>query len=191
MNENEEMPKLEPVASGKVKKKNFFERFSDTMFEQKDTGTIRTYLFNDIIKPTFKRFTMDIVTEFLSQLLYGGPRPGNTNNTGPYVNYRYSSNVSRQAPVANNRSVSGLDIFDFGKIDYGSRKEAYDVLDQMYDLLSRYDLVRVSQFYDLSGCTTDNVQAQKFGWMDLSGADVVQTFGGRYYIRLPKPYPLD
>lgn len=186
--------KLQPVVTGetKVKRKTFLEKFGDIILEEKDPGTVGEYLCKDIVKPTIKKFIYEMVTETLSQLLYGGSAPNSTRTTGTYVNYKNQYVASRPSPqVTNSSVVSGIDVFSFEKIMFSSKSDALAVLDQMYDLLGRYDLVRVSQFYDLSNYTTDNTQAYKFGWIDLSGAEVVRDFSGGYYIKLPKPYPLD
>ena len=191
MNEEENVERLEPVVKGKirVKKPSFFERLYNAVFEQRDAGTVGGYLFKDIVVPTAKRFTYEVVTETLNQILYGGHNPNAVRTTGSHVNYRGAYVSNYQRPQQN--VISGLDIFEFEKIMIPTRQEAQNVLDEMFDILSRYGLVRVSQFYDLTGHITDNTQANKFGWLDLSGAEVVAAFGGEYYIKLPKPYPLD
>lgn len=193
MEEKKDIPKLEPVVTGetKAKKKNFFEKTGDELIAQKDGSVVRGYLFKDIFIPTLKRLTSELVTGAVNMLLYGDSAPSARaqQSSNPYVSY--SSRYSVKPPQLKQNTVSGLDVFSFEKIMFSSKTDALAVLDQMYELLSTYQLVRVAQFYDLSNYITDNPQANKFGWMDLSGAEVVSDYGGGYFIKLPKPYPID
>ncbi len=59
----------------------------------------------------------------------------------------------------------------------------------MYDLLSRYNQVTVSEMYDLVGLT-GKFTDERYGWTDLRGAEPVRVQGG-YILGLPKPEPLD
>lgn len=192
MEEKNDIPKLEPVVTGttKAKKKNFLEKTADELIAQKDSSIIRGYLFKDVFIPAFKSLTYNLIDGAVRMLLYGGNAPvdNRTRSSNAYVSY---SSLSTKNQVRPTNMVSGLDVFSFEKIMFSSKSDAINVLDQMYELLSRYQLVRVSQFYDLSNFVTDNIQATKFGWLDLSGAEVVSDYGGGYFIKLPKPYPID
>ena len=77
------------------------------------------------------------------------------------------------------------------KVYFDSKRDAMAVLDSMCEILSRYNLVTVAQFYSLANQEIDNVQANKFGWFNLDGADVVRDFSGSFFIKLPKACPLD
>lgn len=192
MEERNDIPKLSPVVTGetKAKKRNFFEKAGDELIAQKDGSVVRGYLFKDVFVPTFKRLIFELITGAVDMILYGGNAPSmkSQGTSNPYVSYnsRYSSR-----PVSKPNTVSGVDVFSFEKIMFTSKADALAVLDQMFELLSRYHLVTVAQFYDLSNFITDNPQATKFGWMDLSGAEVVSDYGGGYFIKLPKSYPID
>ncbi len=193
MTEKNPPEKLDPVVTGetKVKKKNGLQKTVDLIFEPQDEATIKNFIFKDVIAPEIKNLIWSLGTGILNMFLYNNKTPSSkvgAKSSEPMINYRgiYKNNTPAQRP-----NVSGTDIFTFDRITFSSKHDAYNVLDQMYDILSRYQLVRVSQYLELTGNNTDNYQAAKFGWTNLEGADVVRDFGGDYYIKLPKAYPLD
>lgn len=193
--EKENLPeKVEPVVTGttKVHKKNWFQRTGEILFAQTDRDTIGKYLVNDIVVPYFRKVVFDLVTSTLDMFLYGGSAPSNRvqpNRTNTYTNY--NSGYSYRAQASNQpKPITGTEVFNFDKIVFSSKRDAVAVLDGMCDILDRYSLVTVAQFYSLANCSIDNVQANKFGWFDLSGAEIVRDSSG-FYVKLPKACPLD
>jgi len=144
----------------------------------------------DVLVPAFKRVGYDVITTFADLIFYGGNASSNKNNYNSYnrVNYsgQYRNNVNTKSNI-----VSGTDVFSFEKIMFSSKRDALAVLDQLCTILDRYHIVTVAQFYDSANYITDNHQANKFGWMDLSGAEVVRDFSGDFYIKLPPASPID
>lgn len=69
-----------------------------------------------------------------------------------------------------------------------SRPEAETVLDNLYDILNKYDVVSVSDLYELVGITPQHTD-QKWGWTTLQGAGVSRMRDG-YLLNLPEPQPL-
>lgn len=192
MSEKEDGTKLAPVVAGdtKAKKKNWLEKTGEAVFAQRDADTVKAYLFTDIIIPACKKLIYEIITSAADLMLYGGSTPSmNRGKTNSY--YNYSSQYKNNPQPAKQNTVSGTDIFSFERIMFSSRADAEAVLDSMFDILDRYHLVTVAQFYDLSNYVTDNIQATKWGWLNLEGAEVVRDFSGDYSIRLAKPYPID
>lgn len=87
--------------------------------------------------------------------------------------------MSRQARARHN----------FDEIVLDQRSEAEDVIDRLFDLVSRYESASVADLYELVGLSsvhTDN----RWGWTDLTGAGVSRIRGG-YLLDLPEPEPLD
>lgn len=88
--------------------------------------------------------------------------------------------LSRQARVRH----------DFDEIVIPSRAEANEVLDQMFEFLSRYGVVKVFELYEMVGIRPDHTD-HKWGWTSLPGAQVRTVKGGRgYLLDLPEPQPL-
>lgn len=79
--------------------------------------------------------------------------------------------------------------FDFDEIILPTRVEADQVLERMFDLLDKYEIVTVADLYDLVGVDS-NYTDEKYGWEDLRGADVDRLSRGGYLLDLPRPEPL-
>ena len=193
--EKNEVPVVAPVVTGttKVKRKNWFQRTGELLFAQTDSSTVGQYLVTDILVPYFRKVIFDLVTSTVDMFLYGGSTP--TNRPAPggrYTNYNAGYSYNRpQIPQNTKNVVAGTDVFNFEKVYFDSKRDAMAVLDSMCEILERYSLVTVAQFYSLANQEIDNVQANKFGWFNLEGADVVRDFSGSFFIKLPKACPLD
>lgn len=191
-----ETPVVNSVVTGttKVKRKNWFQRTGELLFAQTDSSTVGQYLVTDIVVPYFRKIIFDLVTSTVDMFLYGGSAPTNRPQPGrgTYTNYSSGYSYNRQWIPQNTKSVvTGTDVFNFEKVYFDSKRDAMAVLDSMCEILSRYNLVTVAQFYSLANQEIDNVQANKFGWFNLDGADVVRDFSGSFFIKLPKACPLD
>jgi len=193
-----ETPVVNPVVTGttKIRRKNWLQRTGELLFAQTDSSTVGQYLVTDIIVPYFRKVIFDLVTSTVDMFLYGGSAP--TNRPAPggrYTNYNAGYTYNRPQQIPQNtkgvNAITGTEIFNFEKVYFDSKRDAMAVLDSMCEILSRYSLVTVAQFYSLANQEIDNVQANKFGWFDLSGADVVRDFSGSFFIKLPKACPLD
>ena len=79
--------------------------------------------------------------------------------------------------------------FDFDEIILDKRVEAEEVIDQMFLLLEKYDMVTVADLYDLVGIAS-NYTDEKWGWTDLRGAGASRVSGG-YLLELPRPEPIN
>lgn len=79
---------------------------------------------------------------------------------------------------------------DFDDFILGTRVEAEEVIESLYELVSKYEFATVADLYELLGedaSFTDN----KWGWMDLRGSGVTRVRNGGYRLALPRPEPLD
>lgn len=117
--------------------------------------------------------------------------PGSYSNVG-HVNYQGMSS----APPRNNRLPTSRTLSrrsrarqDFDEIVIQTRTEAEDVIDRMYDLLSRDGMVTVSDLYELTGIQSSHTD-QKWGWTQLRGAKVARLRSGGFLLDLPEPEAL-
>jgi len=78
---------------------------------------------------------------------------------------------------------------DFDEIVLATRAEATEVIDRLFDLVSKYEQASVSDLYDLVGLEATYAD-EKWGWRDVRGAGAVRV-GGGYLLDLPKPEQLD
>lgn len=187
--------RAEPIEfSGQVslKKKTKFEKFADA-FIATDRGSIKSYIFMDVIIPAIKKATWDVITSALDMFLYGGQSPSmkNSSNRGStYINYN-SINTNNKQPARINYGYSN-NIFDFdSNLEFDNQMDAVNFINTMNDILSRYNIVTVSDVYDLLRIPIDNYQATKYGWVDLRDARPQPGTNRKWYVKLPKPYPID
>ena len=79
--------------------------------------------------------------------------------------------------------------YDSGDIIYHSKGDAVQALAIMYELISQYGVIRVSDLYDVSGLNAE-YSDYRHGWIDIDSAKIEEVKGG-YIIRMPKALPLD
>lgn len=183
--------KQEKVVTGKVKqrKKTEFQK-SMSNFIQEDVQNVKSYIFLDVIIPTLKRTISDIVTNGIDLLLYGETksRSNNRYNTpASTVSYRSYYDARREDE---RRPRYSTNIYECDEIILETERDAREVLSRLDEILERYGVVRVADYYDLVGVQcryTDN----KYGWMDLRSADILRTRDGGYFIKLPKAINID
>jgi hypothetical protein len=186
---------LRPVVSGGAvrRKKSLRRQFSDTFF----AGSFKTsahYVVLDILLPEVKNLVLDVITGGFEKLIFGDSRRrGSTTpqsgNMG-YVSYnRYSSGPSRQTGPARAISRTARARHQFDEIVLDERAEAEQVIDQLFDLVSKYGSATVADLYELVGLASTHTD-HKWGWEELMGAGVSRVRGG-YLLDLPEPEPLD
>lgn len=179
--------KVEQITKGSVKskKKSGFRKFMDA-FIQEDAGTVKNYIWNDVLVPAVKKTFSDTVTNALDMFLWGkngGRRPRGNAERISYRSYYDRPGVGLRESDRRQRS------YDYDDVILDSREEADEVLARMDELLQDYKMVSVADFYDLvgiTGKTTDN----RYGWTDLRNASVVRDRDG-YLIKLPRAEALD
>lgn len=185
-NEQKERQKPQKVISSEVKvqRKNGTNKFTDNLKD--DFSKVWDYIVNDVIIPSTKKAVSDIIKNGIDMILYpGSGRPSNSNIPAAkvsYINYSNPSYPQQQRPV--NRSA-----YSYGTIVYPNRGDAELVLSQMDAIMEEYDLVRVSDMFDLSGVTgsyTDN----NYGWTDIRSAEIQRVRDG-YVIKMPRALPID
>jgi hypothetical protein len=188
---------LRPVISSGVvrRKKSLRKQFSDTFF----AGNFRSsahYVVLDILLPEVKNLVLEIVNGGVEKLIFGdsrrrGSTPPTSGPTG-YVSYnRYSGSMGspRQSGPARAMSRQARARHQFDDIVLDERAEAEQVIDQLFDLVSKYGSATVADLYELVGLASTHTD-HKWGWEELMGAGVSRVRGG-YLLDLPDPEPLD
>jgi hypothetical protein len=186
--------KISPVVTrgASRRKKSLRRQFKET-FVAGDAKSAIQYVIFDVLLPAAKDMVVEAGSSGLEKLIFGeGRRRGMMRPpSGPtgHISYnRYSSEsrfsgpqraISRQARARHN----------FDEIVLDQRAEAEEVIDRLFDLVSRYETASVADLYELVGLDsvhTDN----KWGWTDLTGAGVTRVRGG-YLLDLPEPEAFD
>jgi hypothetical protein len=191
---------IQRVTSGQAtrRKKSLGRKFKET-FIAGDAKTALSYSLVDILFPMVRDTIAEAAQEGIRMLILGDYRRRGTNPppSGPtgYVNYRnYSTQMggSRSwTPISSpHRALSrrARSQHDFDELLLDSRSEAEQVIDQLFDVVSRYDTATVADLYELVGLASNHTD-HKWGWTDLRGAGVTRTRDG-YLLDLPDPIPL-
>lgn len=198
-----EPKKIEKVISGEVvrRKKPWGKRISE-MFIPGDAKGAWSFVMLDVIVPATKNAIADAVSQGIERMIFGdvrstsrrtGNRPGRENS---FVSYnRYSPNTPRESyrdEPRNTVSRRARSSHDFDEIILPTRAEAEEVIDRLFDIVSRYEQATVSDLYELVG-VAGNFTDEKYGWNSdggLRGAGVTRIRNG-YLLDLPKPELLD
>lgn len=189
-----EEKKIERLVTTEVvrRKKSLGKRFTD-IFVSGDKKSVMSYVTFDVILPAAKEMVSDAFTQGIERMLFGesrGRRPSGASRNG-YVAYnsRYSTPVARTREEPRTISRRARGSHDFDEVILGTRVEAEEVIDRLYELIEKYQTASVHDLYELVG-VDGSYTDDKWGWNDLRGARVTQVRGG-YLLDLPKPEPLD
>lgn len=185
---------IERVTSGGAtrRKKSLRKQFSET-FVAGDAKTAVRYILFDVLLPSARDMIVEAGSQGIEKLIFGdsrrrGSTPPQAGPTG-YVSYnRYSMGGRSTAPQrAMSRQARAR--HDFDEIVLDQRSEAEEVIDKLFEIVSRYESATVADLYDLVGLSSTHTD-QKWGWTDLQGAGVSRVRNG-YLLDLPEPRPLD
>lgn len=187
---------VESVVTGTVslRKPSIGKRLKET-FVGGDAQSVWAYVAYDILIPAIKDTVADAFSMGIERMLFGDTRGGSTGRRGrpsgapgrvdygsfskPAVN-RYGREETRTM------SRSARASHNFSEILLDSRVEAERVVEMMSLLCDQYQVVKVSELYDLVGVTGDFTD-EKYGWYDMRGVSIDRVRGGQYLINLPRP----
>lgn len=186
--------RAQKVTSGTVttKKKSKSEKAVST-FLGGEPKEVASWVIQDVAIPGIKRMTMDganlaleMIRQGLERLIFGESVSNGRRVVGGRVNY---NNYNRQY-VGGGRSNIVISsraraTQDFNQQIFENRNDAEAVLTGMYNVLQEYRVVRVSDFYDLCGVTTEFTDSN-WGWYDLRGSSIIR-MGDGYAVSLPQP----
>lgn len=193
--QDERPKKIERVTSGEAvrRKRSIGRQFKET-FVGGSARMAFDYMVLEVVVPSVKDMLAEAMQSGIEKLIYGDSRPRRGITTPSsysgvgHVNYQGMS--SNKPPTARTLSQRSRARHDFGEIVIASRQEAEEVLDRMYDVLSRYGTVPVADLYELTGIQSSHTD-HKWGWTSLRGAKVARLRSGGYLLDLPNPEPLE
>lgn len=166
----------------KVKKKGFLSKMREALISD-DSASVKSYIFNDVLIPSFKKAVSDIITNGIDIILYGEARHS-SKSSGSRVSYTKYYDSSRDERYSSRRSD-----YSYNDIIVPSRAEAERVLDVLDETISAYGVASVADFYDTVGVTGQYID-NNFGWKSLAGAQVRPSRDG-WQIYLPRPMPIN
>lgn len=183
---NENKKQVQKVVSGKakIKKKNDLQKFAD-VFISEDVKNVKSYVLGDVLVPAIKKAIVDIVTDGINMIFYGGTRRG-SGSSGSKVSYR--SFYDRKDDTRSRGDSETRTRYGYDEIIVETRGEAEEVLSQLSDLIDTYRVATVADLYDLVGIS-HNYTDNKYGWTNIRNAEAKRVRDG-YLLVLPKPIPI-
>lgn len=192
----ERREKVERVTSAEAvrRKKRLGSRFKETLIDGTPQMAFE-YMLVEVIVPAIQNTMIDAFQGGIERLIKGESRrrPGSrTTSYSDVGHFNYQSVSSNRPPTSDSsrrisRRSRSLQTFD--EIVIPSRVEAEEVLDRMFELLSRYGMVTVSELYEMTGIASAHTD-HKWGWTSLPGAKVVRMRTGGFLLDLPEPQAL-
>lgn len=190
--EPQEEKKLKRLTSADPirRKKGLGKQFRET-FVVGDARTATHYVLFDVLIPAAKDALADAFSQGIEKLIFGesrhrrGMRTPSSGATG-YVNYNRMSRPDDRPPMPNRgMSKRARSRHDFDEIVLESRSEAEEVIDGLFEVVSRYGQASVADLYDLTGLESTHID-HKWGWTDLRGATVSRLRNSGYLLDLPE-----
>jgi hypothetical protein len=185
---------LKQVTTGpaKRKKKSLRKQFTET-FVGGDAKTALHYVVFDVLIPAAKDMIADAGSQGIEKLIFGdsrrrGASPPQSGATG-YVSYNRYAMGSRQTAPQRVMSRQARSRHDFDEIILDERTEAEEVIDRLFEVVSRYGSATVADLYELVGLPASHTD-NKWGWTNLQGAGVSRVRSG-FLLDLPEPEPLN
>ncbi len=189
----EDEKKVERVTSSEPirRRKSLGKQFKATFFGGDAKSAFRYVVF-DVLIPAAKDAIADAGAQGIERLVFGDTRRrrGAAPPSGPsgYVSYNRYAMGGQQAEPPRSMSRRARASHNFDEIVLTSRPEAEEVLDRMYDIISRYEAVTVADLYGLTGIQETHTD-YKWGWSNLHGSGVARVRNG-YLLDLPDPEPM-
>ena len=181
---NKKREKIEPVVSGKVKKKgkSFGEKMVDS-FINEEVDDVKGYLVSEVLVPTVKKTIIDVIKMFFYGRTTGPGGPGTE-----IVSYNRMSG-GRTYLMGSSAMPKRTSRKTFDDIWFENRGDVETVVDNLNLIMENYHVVSVADLFELSNQSTvftDN----RFGWTDIGAMRVIQS-GGGYILKMPPPRPID
>lgn len=178
--------KIEKVVKSAVrtKKRSGISKIAD-QFVSEDASSVKSYILTDVFIPAIKKLVYDIITDGFSMILYGSTGAGKKKTIGSNVSYRQFYDNRDD----NRRTLLSSSRFEYDDLIFDSRGEAEAVLSQMDVIIDSYGVVSVADLYDLADLSAPYT-SNKYGWTNVSTADVTRLRDGGYVIKLPRAMPI-
>lgn len=170
----------------KVKKKSELAKFAD-VFISEDVRNVKSYIFGDVLVPAIKKAIVDIVSDGVNMIFYGGTR--RSDRAGSKVSYRsyYDRRDDDRRHGSEPRRPKTK--YNYDEIILPTRGDAEEVITQLCDLIEEYKVATVADLYDLVGLEHDYTD-NKYGWTNLRNATHERVRDG-YVLNLPKAIPIN
>lgn len=188
---------LKPVTSATKtgRRRGLGRQFKDTFFSGSPRD-VTAYMIEEVVVPAVRDMFADALRGGIERLIYGDRATRLTRTTSPYASSSGHVPYNRMSGAPQHTPSTPMSIsrrsrarHDFSDLVIPKRPEAEEVIDQMFEILSRYGYVTVAQLYELTGIRPEHTD-MKWGWTELPGAKPLRLGDGRYVLNLPEPREL-
>ena len=198
----EQVKQVTPVTTATTsgrKKRGLGRKFKDA-FISGSPKAAAVSMVEDVVVPSIRETIHEALRTGLDSLILGErprgrPRAAAWSPQQPpsgSVSYPYDA-VSRPtraaAPQQRSMSQKARASHDFRDLIIPTREAANEVLDQLYETVSREGVVSVAHLYALTGIKVEHTD-MKWGWTNLQGSRVRPLRQGGCLLDLPAPEPL-
>jgi hypothetical protein len=188
---------IKPVTTATAgrRKKNLGRQFRETFFGGSGREALN-YMGEEVVVPAIRNLIYEALHAGLDQVIFGGSRrKSNSTTSGPLgqtnagtVNYSAVSSPTRASAASRPTLSQGSRArHNFDELIIPTLNEANDVLDNMFEWVSRYGRVTVADLYALTNIRSDHTD-EKWGWTSLGHARAVRLPRDQgYVLDLPRP----
>lgn len=178
-----ERPTLNPVTQGKVDKgplSGFVKNFTKA---KNEIEKITPYVKNAMR-------IADIMVTATDNILYGHSAFKPRNNYYTKVSWQREPFWANDSLPWNNNDTTAL---SFGSVRVESRAAAKEVLNEVYRAIQEYKYASVAMLYQAADISIPlgETSYNRYGWSDISTAEIKPSLRGGYIIVMPKPMPLE
>jgi hypothetical protein len=154
------------------------------------------YVLLEVVVPAIQNTMLDAFQGGVERWVRGETRPRMGSRPMGYadiarVDYTRHSKPGSTASTPPQRSLSraARARHNFEDLVIPDRHGAEEVIDRMFEILSRHGSVNVADLYELTGLESNHTD-MKWGWTQLRGAKAVRLRTGGFLLDLPEPQPL-
>lgn len=175
----------------KRRKRSLGKQFRET-FVAGDPRSATSYVIFDVLLPAARDMIWETGSEYLRSIMFGetrrrGVTPPQTGPSGYFTYNRPPGHILSSSQRTMSRRARSR--HDFDEIVIAERIEAEKVIDDLFEVVSKYGVASVADLYGMVGIDSTHTD-NKWGWTDLRGAGVTRVRNG-YLLDIPEPQPLD
>lgn len=187
--------KITPVVRGNVtvKKESVGHKFADTFLAETVQNTGK-YMINEVVIPAIVDTIVDALTSGISMLFKGSPTSTRRKSSNGRTNYSsFSRGGGSSSDRERDRDERRFSRDRYGLLDiiFDTRGDALEVRDCLYEVMDKYHVVSVSDYYELSKAGDQATYTdRKNGWYELGDMQITRDRDG-FRIKMPRVESLD
>lgn len=171
----------------KTRKKSEIQKAAG-LFISEDASRVKEHLIQDVVIPTAKDLIVNVITDAVNIIFWGSTR--RKSGSGSRIGYASRFDEVRDPRDRDRDRRRDRTAIEYDDIIFDNRGDAEAVLANMDACLEQYGTVTVLDLFDFAGVTTHNYMADRYGWKNLSTAEVRRIRDG-FIIDLPRAFPID